>query len=128
MVTGTGGAAPSGGTGGMSGGAACDAPSQVFVKSCAITNCHTPGIFMPDLSAATAAALKTMTAGTSTGSCLGQPLLNAANPAMSPLLLRVMGTTCGERMPDKLINPNVTYLSQADSDCLTSWVTANAGN
>jgi len=128
QVMGTGGA-PSSGSSGGSGGTvtACDAPTQVFAKSCAIMGCHLM-LFPPDLSMATAAGLKAMIAGTSTAPCMGQNLINAANPATSPLILRVTGKTCGPQMPDKDINPAVTYLTQTDMDCLTSWVTANAGN
>jgi hypothetical protein len=114
-----------GATGGTSGMVACDAPTQVFVKSCAISGCHMMA-FLPELSAATAAQLKGAKAATSTAPCAGQPLLNSANPSASPILVRVLGSTCGAQMPDKDINPSVSYLSQTDIDCLTSWVNANA--
>ncbi len=121
----TGGTNGGSATGGTSGTVACDAPTQVFAKSCAISGCHLM-LFPPDLSAATAAQLKGANAATSTPPCAGQPLLNSANPSTSPILLRVLGSTCGPQMPDKQINPSVSYLSQTDIDCLTSWVNANA--
>ncbi|MEP6653351.1 MAG: hypothetical protein ABJA82_08340 [Myxococcales bacterium] len=120
---GTGGATGTGGSGTGTGGSgpACDAPTMVFMPKCSGATCHlpSPGIFPPDFS--NLAALKTTTAASSLAPCKGKPIVDPATPGMSVLVTRVTGSTCGERMPDMMIDNTVKYLTQPEIDCVSSW-------
>ncbi|MEO5769579.1 MAG: hypothetical protein ABIS92_14595 [Polyangia bacterium] len=120
-ATGTGGNS-SPGSGG-SGVAACDAPNMIFMPKCSEARCHGPaGLFPPDFSKLN--ALKTTKATSSTMTCAMKLITDPATPAMTVLMARINGTTCGEQMPSKLFNPDVTYLTQQEIECVSSWVTS----
>lgn len=123
---------PGGGTGGMTGTVCTDALTQVIQKDstmggCLGGGCHTsPSPFKPHLDpgAFDKAMLKATNASTAfSGPCGDQPFINAANPSESVILKKVRGTDCGTRMP-YMPMPPLTYLSQADQDCIAAWVAA----
>lgn len=117
---GTGGAVMPG-TGGS--GPPCDAPNMVFKTTCDGAACHSVGspfgVFATDTPET---GLVGKNALLSTGPCNGRPLIDSANPENSVVLTRVKGMTCGEVMPAKSIDPMAVPLTQAQIDCLTSWV------
>lgn len=118
-VTGTGGMGA--GTGGATAG--CDAPTQVFQTSCVGSVCHEAGSpFAGVFSVASTRSSLVGKASMSAAPCAGKPIIDGANPSASVLLTRIMGATCGEQMPSKLVNPNNPPLSQTAMDCVTSWV------
>jgi hypothetical protein len=113
-----------GGTGGVSG---CDAPNMVFKTTCTGSNCHGPGPFPPSFEVADPSSMLVgQPALTSTSSCTGMPLVNAADPAASVLLTRLKGATCGEQMPSNFDMPDALRvpITQQQLDCVTSWVMA----
>lgn len=116
---------PSGGGAGP-GGTACDRATEIFADPmvCAGSSCHgvagTP-FTLPwvDLvtDPATLATRLSTTMGTS--DCVGLPILDPANPAMSLLLTKLSDAPpCGATMP---YLPTYT-LSEEDRQCINDWV------
>jgi hypothetical protein len=107
---GRGGAGGAGGAGGI-----CNAPAKVFGLPGTIGKCnfcHLVGGTAPDLTTPHVTGVS----DSGFSRCVGQPFINVTDRPASVILKRIMGMTCGDRMP--LGNA----LNAADMACVTSWV------
>jgi len=120
--TGSGGSG-SGGSGSGSGGSmgmGCDAPNMIF-KMCADAACHSPGPFFPDLSGDPWANLVGKKASFG---CTDMNYVNSTKPAAGVLLKRLMGSECGNQMPQPKGGGSFTALTAAQIQCVTDWITS----
>jgi len=83
--------------------------------SCGKTSCHSPGPFQPDFSVSDLASeLKGMKAASL---CVGENMVDPANPTSSVLYKVLVNRDCGDQMPS-----GGTPLSASQLACVAAWI------
>ncbi|MEJ7728052.1 MAG: hypothetical protein WKG00_02445 [Polyangiaceae bacterium] len=88
---------------------------------CATMSCHDSATFFdftaPDL-------VERLQGGATLGTCIGDPLVNTADPEASVLYIRLAGGACGSQMPFNQMDHNFT---DGELACVLEWIAGLEG-